>query len=82
MGILKKLVIETPVVFDSVETNPTESMVVEAVERYRESGCDGIVAVGGGSPIDLAKCVAILVNHPPPLEQYAILRNGISKNYW
>ena len=79
LGILKKLGIETPVVFDAVETNPTESMVMEAVELYRESGCDGIVAAGGGSPIDLAKCVAILVNHPPPLEQYAILRNGISK---
>ena len=79
LGILKKLVLDSPVVFDAVETNPTESMVLEAIERYRESGCDGIVAVGGGSPIDLAKCVAILVNHPPPLEQYAILRDGRSR---
>jgi 4-hydroxybutyrate dehydrogenase len=79
LGILKKFNIETPVVFDAVETNPTESMVMQAVELYRKSGCDGIVAAGGGSPIDLAKCVSILVNHPPPLEQYAILRNGISR---
>ncbi len=79
LGILKKLGIETPVVFDEIETNPTESMALAAVERYKESGCDGIVAAGGGSAIDLAKCVAILINHPPPLEQYAILRNGISK---
>ena len=79
VGILEKLVIKNPVVFDAVETNPTESMVLQAVELYRESGCDGIVAAGGGSPIDLAKCVAILVNHPPPLEQYAILRNGRSR---
>ena len=79
LGILKKLVIDSPVVFDAVETNPTESMVLDAIELYRQSGCDGIVAAGGGSPIDLAKCVAILVNHPPPLEQYAILRNGRSK---
>jgi len=79
LGILKKLAIETPVVFDAVETNPTESMVLGAVELYRQSRCDGIIAAGGGSPIDLAKCVAILVNHPPPLEQYAILRNGRSR---
>jgi alcohol dehydrogenase class IV len=79
VGILEKLVIKNPVVFDAVETNPTESMVLQAAELYRESGCDGIVAAGGGSPIDLAKCVAILVNHPPPLEQYAILRNGRSR---
>ena len=75
----KKLDIESPVVFDAVETNPTESMVLDAVELYRQFGCDGIVAAGGGSPIDLAKCVAILVNHPPPLEQYAVLRNGRSR---
>lgn len=79
LGILEKLIIETAVVFDDVETNPTEAMVLAAVDVYRKSGCDGIIAVGGGSPIDLAKCVAILVNHPPPLEQYAIRRNGISK---
>jgi len=35
LGILKKLGIETPVVFDAVETNPTESMVMEAIELYR-----------------------------------------------
>ena len=79
LGILKKLGIDSPIVFDAVETNPTESMVLDAVELYRQSDCDGIVAAGGGSPIDLAKCVAILINHPPPLEQYAILRNGKSK---
>ena len=79
LGILEKLGIESPVVFDSIETNPTEAMVLAAVEVYKQSRCDGLVGVGGGSPIDLAKCAAILVNHPPPLEQYAILRNGISR---
>src|SRR5882762_1319496 len=76
LGILEKLGIATTFVFDHVETNPTGAMVLEAVEVYRKSGCDGIVSVGGGSPMDLAKCVAILVNHALPLEQYAILRNG------
>ena len=79
LGIIEKLSIGYPKVYDHVETNPTEAMVLEAIEVYRKSECDGIVAVGGGSPIDLAKCVAILVNHPPPLEQYALLRDGISK---
>ena len=79
LGIIEKLGIKSPVVFDQVETNPTEAMALGALEAYRKSGCDGIVAVGGGSPIDLAKCVGILVHHPPPLEQYAIRRGGISK---
>ena len=79
LGILEKLGTATKFVFDNVGTNPTEAMVLEAVEVYRKSGCDVIVSVGGGSPIDLAKCVGILVNHAPPLEQYAILRNGTSR---
>src|ERR1700694_3460805 len=78
-GIIDKIGLEHPIVFDQVETNPTEAMAVEALGIYINSGCDGIVAVGGGSPIDLAKCLRILVHHPPPLEQYAIRSGGISK---
>src|SRR6267154_2543833 len=62
LGILEKLGIATTFVFDHVETNPTDAMALKAVEAYRKSGCDGIGSVGVGSPIDLAKCVAILVN--------------------
>ena len=72
LGIIDRLGIETAALFDRVETNPTEVMAIEALSLYRQSACDGIIAVGGGSPVDLAKCVAILVHHPPPLEQYAI----------
>ena len=35
-----------------------------ALELWRAGGCDGIVALGGGSPIDLAKGVALLATHP------------------
>jgi 4-hydroxybutyrate dehydrogenase len=62
-----------------VETNPTEAMALAALNVYRQSECDGIIAVGGGSPIDLAKCVALLVHHAPPLEQYAMVNGGMSK---
>jgi 4-hydroxybutyrate dehydrogenase len=79
LGITQALGIGTPATFDRVETNPTESMVVAAVQTYRECGCDGMVAVGGGSSIDLAKCAAILVHHGPPLEQYAVLKGGMSR---
>jgi 4-hydroxybutyrate dehydrogenase len=79
LGIIERLSIKDSAVFDQVETNPTEAMVLEALEVYCKSGCDGIVAAGGGSPIDLAKCVRILVYHPPPLEQYAFRHAGISR---
>ncbi len=79
LGIIERLGINSPAVFDQVETNPTEAMALGALGTYHKSGCDGIVAVGGGSPIDLAKCVGILVHHAPPLEQYSIRRGGILK---
>src|SRR5688572_797077 len=79
LEIIERLGIKSPVVFDQVDTNPTEAMALAALEIYNQSDCNGIVAAGGGSPIDLAKCVGILVNHAPPLEQYAIRRGGISK---
>jgi 4-hydroxybutyrate dehydrogenase len=65
--------------FLEVPPNPTEAAVAAALELYRYMGCDGIVAVGGGSPIDLAKGVALLASHPGPLETYAAIYGGIAK---
>ena len=79
LGIVERLGIGEPTVFDRVETNPTEASAISALETFRAAECDGVVAVGGGSPMDLAKCVCLLVHHDPPLEQYAILRGGISR---
>lgn len=64
------------VVFDGVETNPTEASMRRALQAYQKSGSDGIVALGGGSPIDLAKCVALMASHPEPLAQYAVVNGG------
>lgn len=66
-------------VFLDVPTNPTESAVLAALETYRQNGCDGVVAIGGGSPIDLAKGVALLATHPGGLEQYAAILGGIPR---
>ena len=66
-------------IFDGTPENPTEAAVMQALEAYRENECDGLIAVGGGSPMDLAKGVAILVDHEPPLEQYAAIFGGAAK---
>jgi alcohol dehydrogenase class IV len=79
MGVPERLGINSAVVFGGVETNPTEAMALEALHIYRKSGCDGIIAAGGGSSIDLAKCVRILVYHEPPLMQYSIREDGTSR---
>jgi alcohol dehydrogenase class IV len=53
--------------------------VLAALDLYRSRGCDGLIAIGGGSPIDLAKGVALLSTHEGPLEQYAAILGGIPK---
>ena len=66
-------------VFDATPSNPTEAAVRNAVALYRREGCDGLVAVGGGSSIDLAKGVAIAATHPGPLATYATIEGGSAK---
>lgn len=56
--------------------NPTEAAVDMAARQYREGGCDGIVAFGGGSPIDLAKAVALKATHGGDLIGYAAFTGG------
>jgi len=63
-------------VFDQTPSNPTEAAVRAAVEVYKASGCDGLIAVGGGSAIDCAKGVAIAATHEGPLTHYATIEGG------
>jgi alcohol dehydrogenase class IV len=46
------------------------------VQAYRQGRCDGLIAVGGGSSIDLAKGVAIAATHDGPLTHYATIEGG------
>jgi 4-hydroxybutyrate dehydrogenase len=66
-------------VFIETPTNPTERAVLAALDLYRSEGCDGLIAIGGGSPIDLAKGVALLSTHGGPLEQYAAILGGVPR---
>jgi len=63
-------------VFDQTPANPTEAAVRAAVDIYRAHGCDGLVAVGGGSAIDCAKGIAIAATHEGPLTHYATIEGG------
>jgi len=65
--------------FLDVPPNPTEAAVTAALQVYRSEQCDGLVAVGGGSPIDLAKGVALLASHSGPLENYAAIYGGVQR---
>lgn len=59
-------------VYDGVEPNPTVGMVEEAAEELSTGGYDAVVAVGGGSVMDTAKCAALLETNPGPLAQYEV----------
>lgn len=63
-------------VFDATPSNPTEAAVRAAAAVYREAGCDGLIALGGGSAIDCAKGVAIAATHEGPLKTYATIEGG------
>ncbi len=57
-------------VFDGISSNPREAEVLEAMKVWRETEADIVVAVGGGSPLDVGKLVRVLAAHPPPLARY------------
>ncbi len=66
-------------IFADTPPNPTEAAVQACTALYREERCDGIVALGGGSSMDLAKAVALLATHHAPLESYAAIRGGLAR---
>ncbi|MBU6438296.1 MAG: iron-containing alcohol dehydrogenase, partial [Betaproteobacteria bacterium] len=83
-GVLDKAIEALPaamraVVFDQTPSNPTEAAVRAATALYKQHQCDGLVAVGGGSSIDLAKGVAIAATHDGPLKTYATIEGGSGK---
>lgn len=64
------------VIFDKVLPDPPDYMVEEGAELARRENVNGIVAVGGGSSIDTAKGINVLINNEPPIKKYF----GIQKN--
>jgi alcohol dehydrogenase class IV len=79
IGLPRRLGLDGAQVFAGTETNPTEANLRDCLAQYRGAGCDGLVALGGGAPLDLAKLVGLMLVHAPPLEQYAILRGGTAR---
>ncbi len=83
-GVLQMLLDALPAdrrgaIYDGTPANPTEAAVREAVALFRKHGCDGLIAVGGGSSIDCAKGAAIAARHDGPLKTYATIEGGSAK---
>jgi hypothetical protein len=69
----------SPPIFDDTPSNPTEAAAEATLALYRGSSCDGVIALGGGSAIDLAKAVALLATHPGTLADFGIRGGGSSR---
>ena len=58
------------VIFDEVNYEPDDVIVIKASETYKNQHCDHLIALGGGSPIDTAKAVSLLLSSDAPLSSY------------
>jgi 4-hydroxybutyrate dehydrogenase len=83
-GLIDKVLValradNEPPIFLDTPPNPNERAVRAAVAMYKENQCDGVIAVGGGSSIDLAKGVAVCATHEGPLRQFALIEGGLQR---
>src|SRR6266851_5248618 len=76
--LLEQAGIKAPV-FTDFAANPTDADALRGVEAYCAAGADSVLGVGGGASLDMAKAIALLVNHPPPLAQYDDAKGGDAK---
>lgn len=67
--------------FDDFQPNPLYESVVKGVAIYREEGCNAIIAVGGGSAMDVAKCIKLYSNMEGNGEDGSFLKQAIVPNH-
>lgn len=58
------------VVYTGVNTEPVVEYVQEGLQLFKDNDCDFVVSVGGGSPIDTAKAIAVMATNAGSIEQY------------
>lgn len=51
-------------IFDKVKANPTINVVLAGIEKFKAAGADYLIAIGGGSSIDTAKAIGIIIRNP------------------
>ncbi len=56
--------------FDAVVANPRDVQVIDGARHYREAGCDVVMAIGGGSPMDAAKGIAMVASNGGRVQDY------------
>ena len=79
-GLLQRALDAAPqvdiVVYDRTTENPTEQSLLECMDIWNDKGCDGLIALGGGSPTDLSKAVALISSHGGNFADYNVKIGG------
>jgi len=76
LGVLdgvKKALEQTKIqlaIYDAVATEPTVDYVKEGLKSFKDNGCDFLIAMGGGSPIDTAKAISVMATNAGSIEEY------------
>ena len=81
-GLLERLLAQLTTesfIYSDTPANPTEQAALEALTIFNEGQCDGVIALGGGSAIDLSKAVALLHSHGGDLNDYNVQTGGSEK---
>ena len=68
-----------PMVFSGTTENPTEANLDACLALWAEHGCDGVIALGGGSALDLSKAVALLTSHGGRFADYDVKTGGSAR---
>lgn len=63
-------------IFNEIEGEPDTELVAKGSGTFKEQGCDGLVAIGGGSSMDTAKAIGVEAVHPEPLITYEASDDG------
>lgn len=66
-------------IYDGIEANPLKDSVMAGARAGREAGCDFIVALGGGSVMDAAKAIAVMMTNEGDLWDYIAFGTGKGK---
>ena len=64
-------------IFSQVKANPTVKVVKAGIEAFKAAGADYLIAIGGGSSMDTAKAIGIIINNPEYAGRESGIRRGV-----
>lgn len=67
-------------VFNEIRPNPTDHNVMDGAKKAKETGCDFVIALGGGSVMDCAKCIGLMMTNPGDIWDYSLSETGGKKD--